>query len=274
MENINDIYKAELNFIEEFNLSRNGKVREIKTEFDIIRLCLQEMNELDEQYLPMLDRILVMPLRKLLCENNSVLLNVCTDFKMPRLDGFPIVIEDKQTIIRPPFKTENIDQWISVKDWLKQNISWFDRDANSIADYIPEYVYDCIINKLSGKRFKQYKPKFESLYYKKQVEYKSEIIEVYCKKNPSDVNSNQQIYNILDEIGYNKLSVYDFLKHMSDKRGAHIDIGHSLVVEMINNKNEAGFTPIHCFAVQMIYAAKKQIPELNDYWPEMPELII
>ena len=31
-------------------------------------------------------------------------------------------------------------------------------------------------------------------------------------------------------------------------------------------------TPVHYFAIQMIYAARKQIPELSNYWKEMPEL--
>ena len=97
---------------------------------------------------------------------------------------------------------------------------------------------------------------------------------MYCKRNPVDANANQQIHDILDKIGYNTLSVFDFLKHMSDKRGAHIDIGHSLVIEMINNADPTGLTPIHYFAAQMIFAAKKQIPELKDYWSEMPDLIV
>ena len=29
------------------------------------------------------------------------------------------------------------------------------------------------------------------------------------------------------------------------------------------------FTPIVCFGLQLIYAAKMQIPDLIDYWPEM-----
>lgn len=87
MENIDDKYKAELNFVDEFNLIRNGMIKEI-----------------DTIYQPMLNRILVMPLRKLLYESNSVLLNVCPDFKMPPLAGFPITLEDSQVLVRPPYE--------------------------------------------------------------------------------------------------------------------------------------------------------------------------
>lgn len=137
MQNIDNEYNVELNFIDEFKLSREGMIKEIVTEFDIIRLCLQEKNELDSHYVPMLDRILIMPLRKLLCEKESVLLHVCAEFKMPCLKGFSLITEN-QTIIRPPFKTESIEQWISVEQWLNQSISWFDRDVNNIAKFIHE----------------------------------------------------------------------------------------------------------------------------------------
>lgn len=274
MENIDGIYKAELNFVEEFNLNRHGMIKEIETEFNIIRLCIQEMGELDAEYHPMLDRILVMPLRKLLCENGSVLLNVCPDFKMPPLEGLTTVIEDRQVLIRPPYKIKEVSKWIPVRDWMEQSISWFDRDVNKMAEIIPQYTYESILNKMNGKKFKSLKLQFEGLYGKKQVKFKGEVLEVYCKLNSTDANANQKISDILDEIGYNRLSVYDFIKHMSDKRGAHIDVGHSLVVGLVNSKDVIGFTPIHYFAIQMIYAAKVQIPELAGYWVEMPELII
>lgn len=48
MENVDETYSVELNFLDEFNLSRNGMIKEIKTEFNIIRLCLQEMAALDK----------------------------------------------------------------------------------------------------------------------------------------------------------------------------------------------------------------------------------
>ena len=61
MRNIDETYKTELNFVDEFNLSRNGMIKEIEQEFNIIRLCLFESQELDEQYQSVLDRIIVMP---------------------------------------------------------------------------------------------------------------------------------------------------------------------------------------------------------------------
>ena len=246
MRNIDETYKTELNFVDEFNLSRNGMIKEIEQEFNIIRLCLFESQELDEQYQSVLDRIIVMPLRKLLCEKASVLLNVCPTFKMPLLDGIEVRYDDGQHIVHTPLRIGSIQTWIPVEEWLKQNVSWFDRDVKSIAQMLPKYSYEYILNKLTGK-LKELKSEFISLYACEQVEYKG-----------------------LEQIGYNKLSIYDYLKHISDKRGAHIDVGHSLVVELVNYADNDKMTLIYYMGIQMIYAAKKQIPELEDYWKEMP----
>lgn len=272
MENIDATYRSELNFVEEFTLSRNGMIKEIKTEFDIIRLCISELLELGKEYERILDRVIVMPLRKLLCENSSVLLKVCPDFKMPKLVGYPCEIDDNQTLIRPPYVIENMQSWISVSDWLQQPISWFDRTAGTMSDTIPKYVYECILKRLNDRNYRTRKQEFESKFYCRQVEYRGEITDIYSRRNPQDEDSNKAIFEILEMIGYNKLNIYTFLKHISDKRGAHVDAGHSIIVEMINRADTNKMTPIHYFAIQMVYAAKKQIPELNDYWPNMPKL--
>lgn len=272
MENIDATYKTELNFVEEFTLTRNGMIKEIKTEFNIIRLCISELLELDEEYERILDRVIVMPLRKLLCENNSVLLKVCPDFKMPKLQGYVCEIGGSQTAVRPPYMIENMQNWISVSDWLQQPISWYDRTVDTMSDMIPKYVYECISRRLNDRNYRARKQEFESKFYCRQVEYRGQVTDIYSRKNPQDEDSNKAIFEILEMIGYNKLNIYTFLKHISDKRGAHVDAGHSLIVEMINMADTNKMTPIHYFAIQMIYAAKKQIPELNDYWPNMPEL--
>lgn len=108
MRNIDETYKIEMNFVDEFNLSRNGMIKEIKQEFNIIRLCLLESQELNEQYQSVLDRIIVMPLRKLLCEKASVLLNVCPTFKMPLLDGIEVRCGDGQHIVHTPLRIGSI----------------------------------------------------------------------------------------------------------------------------------------------------------------------
>lgn len=234
IKKVDGTYKAELNFVDEFNLTRHGMISEIEQEFNTIKLCLQQTKLLDKQYQPMIDRMIVMPLRKLLCEKSSVLLAVCPDFKMPPLSGIEVEIGDNQHLVHTPFITKRIDEWIPLDQWLEQVISWFDRDQNSIAQMLPQFSYDYIVKRLNSKQFKHMKNEFVSLFKSEQVEYRGEVIDVYVRTYPDDLGKNTRIFEILDEIGYNKLSLYNYIKHISDKRGAHIDVGHSLVVEIVN----------------------------------------
>lgn len=157
----------ELSFVMEFNLGRKGMIKEIETEFDIIRLCLTQLDELGKEYLPMLDRILVMPLRKLLCEQNSVLLKVAPDLKLSPLTGTEIELDNKMKMIRPNLTIATQDKWISVEQWLAQNIAWFDKTVSDLPDMIPEFMYENILNKLK----KADKLIFEPLFEKKEVMY-------------------------------------------------------------------------------------------------------
>ena len=68
----------------------------------------------------------------------------------------------------------------------------------------------------------------------RHFEYYKEAEEIYCRKNPTDD---------------------DFLKYMSDKRGTHVDVGHSLVVALINDTDKIGLTPVYYFALQMILSS-------------------
>lgn len=263
---------SELNFLTEFELSRNGMIAEIINEFNVLRLAFSQKVELSNEYQEILDRIIVMPLRKLFFENQhtSILLKVCPDFRMPKLSGISYKGEDKLHIELAPYSTTDQSSWISVEDWGNQPIAYFDKRVADLPQAIPANTFQNIINKLK----KEDKLVFSSLFDNCDVKYKGEINNVFIRKNPSDENANTQIYDIMDKAGYYKLTVYDFIKHLSDKRGAHIDPGIALLVKFINGNEATDITPIQCFAVQMIYAAKKQIPELVDYWPEMPELII
>ena len=77
----------------------------------------------------------------------------------------------------------------------------------------------------------------------------------------------------MEKTGYNSLNLYDFIKHLSDKRGAHIDVGSSILISIFNKPGKDGYTLVECLALQMILAAEKQVPELYDYWPESLEIV-
>lgn len=257
--------EPELSFVMEFNLGRNGMIKEIETEFDIIRLCMTQLNELGKEYLPMLDRILVMPLRKLLCEKNSVLLKAAPNLKLSPLTGTVIELDNGMKMIRPNLTITPQEQWLSIDVWLNQNIAWFDKTATDLPDIIPTFVYETILNKFK----KVDKTTFETMFEAQEVVYQGQSTQIYTRMDSGDESKNAAIFSMLKSIGYYDLSVYNFIKHLSDKRGAHIDVGHSPVVSLVNSPIANIITPVLCIALQTIWAVKHQIPELSSYWPDM-----
>lgn len=255
----------ELSFVMEFTLGRKGMIKEIETEFNIVRLCMTQLYSLGNEYLPMLDRILVMPLRKLLCEKNSVLLRVAPDLKLSPLTGTEIELDNGMKMIRPNLTIAPQKQWLSVDSWLNQNIAWFDKTENDIPDMIPAFVYENILNKFK----KPEKITFDSMFELQEVMYQGQATKIYTRINPNDEHKNAIIFSMLKNIGYYDLTVYNFIKHLSDKRGAHIDVGHSPVVGLVNSPIENIITPTLCIALETIWAVKQQVPELADYWPDM-----
>ncbi len=257
--------KPELSFLMEVNLSRRGMIKEIETEFNIIKVCHKLSGELGTEYYPMINRILVMPLRKLLCEDNSVLLKLVDDLKLPPLVGEEIELMNDFKIIMPNFNIASQDKWIPVKLWRKQNIARIVKTVSDLPNTFSESVFKIILNKLKKNK----RATFESLFEKKRVMYKGDLLTIYTRIDSNNSENNNTIFSILKEIGYYDLSVFNFLKHISDKRGAHIDKDISPVVEMINEPVIANLTPIFVIALQVIWAVKQQVPELVNYWPEL-----
>ena len=56
--------------------------------------------------------------------------------------------------------------------------------------------------------------------------------------------------------------------NLADKRGAHLDTSASVFIETINKPDQNQLNAIRCWALQLIFAVKEQIPEFADYWPE------
>ncbi len=266
MDNQTD--NIELNFLLEFNLSKNGMIQEIIKEFDILRICFTQLVELDKQYHETIEKIMVMPLRKLLCENKSVLLQVCPDFKMPVLDGRWLNL-DKLKMIRPPLAFSETSTWIPLSTWLETKIAYYDKGVTDIPKCITQSNFQCILNKLR----KPERVIFENFYELKEVLINKSKDTCYVLKSSLNITDNQTIYDTLKKIYYYDLTIYNFIKHISDKRGAHIDIGHSPLVNTVNQKDDNDLNLMICFSVQLIWSAKNQVPELSDYWPEFDNII-
>lgn len=256
-----------VDFITPFELSREGKVKEIEQELDIIRICIKFIIEKtcsDD----IINKIIVMPLRKLLCEANSILFDLCPSFKMPPLPTEFINLGDNLYCRNRSLKIESFDKWICINDWLEMTIAYYDYDVNNVPLFFLKETYDAILNKMK-KESNLIKDFFEE----KRVIYKSEETLVICKKeNIGKKHYTKTMLQKLKEIGYNYLDVKTLIKHLSDKRGAHLDNKISVLINVINGTNGRIPNNITTFAFLMIKAIKKQIPELENYWAEMPEM--
>lgn len=264
-------YEPELNFITEFKLSKKGMLAELKKEFDIIRLAITQMEEIESDYKELIDRIAVMPLRKIMFENQHrpLILELCPNFKVPPISGISFEGEDKLHIELAPYSFGKIENWINLEEWANQKIAYFDKTVLDIPNAIPYTTFQLVLNKLKKKE----KAEFEQLFCCEEIMYKGVKENIFKRVNPSDFLSNQRIFELMKKVGYYDLTVYDFIKHLSDKRGAHIDMGIAPLIKVINGDKENKFTPIICFGLQLIYASKKQIPGLDDYWPEIIEIV-
>ena len=257
-------YQPELNFIFEYPLSRNGMVQELTTELNVLRFGLSNIQEIGQDYSDVIDRVILVPLRKLLCENQSVIKLLCPDFKMMPIKGRLIDLEDKLKLYITPFDFVKVDEWITIDDWISQKIAYYDKQATDCQRSIDENTFLQIVNRIKKK---QDKLDFQNLYKKETISYKGENVVVYSlvDDNSETVNS---AFNTLKQTGYYDLTVYDFIKHLADKRGAHLDTSASVFIETINKPDQNQLNAIRCWALQLIFAVKEQIPEFADYWPE------
>ena len=272
LENV-DI-KPELTFITEVKLNRNGMIDQVKTEFDIIRMCLTQLGELKSDYIDMIDRLVVMTLRKLLCDKESVLLKVVPDLRLPPLGSKVNAYKDGLNIIRPDLSVVSQEEWLPIRKWHKKNIAWIDKNISDLPQMYPTSIYENILDKINlliaKRRMKKSdKQKFEALFVVKSVIYQDNVEEVYMRTNPKDQSESEYIFSLLKKIGCYDLNIYEFIKHLSNKRGAHIDTGLSALINIVNDPVADCLKPTTCIALKMIWAVKHQIPELSDYWPEM-----
>ena len=224
----NNDYIPELNFSFEFDLSRNGMIKEIEKEFNTIRIALVIMKDYENEYSDEIDRIVVIPLRKLLCEKNSVLLKVCPDFKMMPIKGSVLTLDDRLVLNAAPYEFSHKSEWITLNDWLKSDVAYYTKDADDVPISFKENDYITICNKLKGND----KHNFMALFKKSQLTYYGEKLDGYIM-NRVDRTTKETVYKYLKEIGYYNLSVYNYIKHLADKRGAHLDTSFSALIESL-----------------------------------------
>lgn len=256
--------EPELNFTDEFTLSRNGIAKEIEADFDTIRLCLDLRGRYPDKR-EVFNRIIAMPLRKLLCERtgDSALERLCPGFKMFPLDGHDSNLRNNLHVIRPPLGFQKESTWLPLEAWKKQIVAYYSRTENDFSGWLTSYAYNGIRNNLKGRD----KTDFESYMQSEVALVGDEPSNGYGLKDNTP-EGRARTYALMEKAGYNQLTIYDFIKHLADKKSAHIDQAVSILISIVNQPGQGDFNLLECIGLQLIIAAKKQIPELNDYWPQ------
>ena len=277
------IYESELNFLFEFKLSERGIIEQIERELDVIQLCVGNISDIEKKYYDMIDYIIVMPMRKLLCEEKSILRDVCPDFKMPKFDGNVHSLDDErfQSKLRVKvtrFTVDNQKEWIPLDDWLQSKIAWFDKTPNDVPIAFDENVFPLIRNKVNklNKSERGILSEFDSFFILEEMELKDgSRCKVQRFVGRDDTQKRERLFNILKRTGYYDLTLYEFLKGIADGRGAHLDKSMVPLLKLVNITPYNGLSVVMVLAIQTMYAIAKQVRGLEHYLPkEFPTMEI
>ena len=255
------ILNGEVNFLtEDRTIQGNMAIREIEKEFDLIQLWCSMIKPFGFEARDVLDRFMALSLRKMLCDDNSILKEVCPGFKMPPLKGKTFECpgennEMKLVEINPSMNIKPKEEWIPIEEWLDERIAWIDKNASSIPDAYEDGFFRKICDRQGNRGF-------QDLFACRVIEEGGKKKKIWEIKDRND--GKKKVYELLKEKGYYDLTIRRMIKHVADKQGAHIERKNSIWIRLANS-GEDNRSAISVFATQMIYAATMQIKGLENY---------
>lgn len=253
--------KYEINFLIEEEMTRGQIISSIEAEFDFVQMCQSMIKPFGSGNCYSLDRLLALSLRKLLCDENSLLKSVCPGFKMPPLAGELFSCPGEQNEMKlfelhPDILIKPQKDWIPLEDWLQERIAWIDKQADDVPDAIESRFFHMIEKRMGTDSLKEY-------YVKDQVRIDGKEAVIWRLKDPG-VN-REKVFELLKNKGYHDLTIRKMIKYIADKSAAHLDGKRSTWINLANSGKNWEQSAISVFATHMIYAATKQIDELKNY---------
>ena len=196
----------EVNFLTTEKKARREIIRAIEAEFDFIRMCQGMIKPFGFQAKQSLDRFIALSLRKLLCDESSMLKTVCPDFKMPPLSGklfeCPGEHNEMQLYeIQPDIRVKPQSEWILLDAWLNEKIAWIDKGVNEIPDFYDDRFFERINAGIGNNTLEQY--------------FVSDVSGGNGKKKVwrlKDTSYKTVVYGILRNKGYYDLSIKRLIK--------------------------------------------------------------
>lgn len=260
--------RYEVNFLTTEEMVRNDKIRSIEAEFDFVQMCQSMIKPFGIDARKSLDRFLALSLRKLLCDETSLLKSVYPDFKMPPLVGELFTCPGEQNemrlcLLKPDILMKPQKDWIRLDDWLEERIAWIDKQSDDVPDAIEDRFFQKIIKRIGTDSFKEY-------FTSNVIEIDGKEAVIWRLKSPC-VN-REKVFNILKEKGYYDLTIRRMIKFIADKSAAHLDASNSTWIHAANSSKNWEESAVSVFATHMIYAATKQIREFENYLDTNPTI--
>ncbi len=105
---------------------------------------------------------------------------------------------------------------------------FYNRTKDDTPTNIEEEFFEQILERIKGKQKKQ---EVKDCYELNNIRGYS----IYSLKDNSD---KEKIFNILEEINYNFITIREMIKLIADKEGAHADAEHPIGLIMVKNIND------------------------------------
>lgn len=268
MVEIDGILRFEVNYLTLESIRGDGIIQTIESEFDFVQLCQSMIKPFGCQARDYLDRFIALSLRKLLCDNNSLLKKTYPEFKMPPLEGCHFECPGEKNdmkihAIHPDIRIKTQAEWISLDKWLDTRIAWIDKGIDDIPVAYDYRFFHALEEQIS-------KIEFKNCFIKDETEIDGRKVEIWKVKPQKEYK--ERIHSLLQEKGYYDLTIRRMIKFFADKQGAHLDDKESTWISLVNTGKDWRYSAVSVFASHMIYAATRQINELKNYLIMNPQL--
>lgn len=264
----NGILRYEVNFLTLESIRGDNIVQAIESEFDFVQLCQSMIMPFGAQARDYLNRFIALSLRKLLCDDNSLLKRKCPGFKMPPLEGDHFDCPGENNDLRiheihPDIRIKPQNEWIPLNTWLETKIAWIDKGIDDIPTAYSHRFFLNLKEMISNARF-------TNCFIEHETEMDGKMVRIWKVKPQREFR--ETVYSILKEKGYYDLTIKRMIKYFADKQGAHLDDKESTWYNLANSGKNKRYSAVSAFATHMIYAATHQIDDLKDYLLINPQL--
>lgn len=253
-----DQMNLQMNFMNYLSLSKRGVIRETKEVLKILTKAIELSREDSAFY-----KVIASQIRLLICDkDNSLLFKLIENPELPDFTRDYVIIDSLDDTFRfhsPMNLFDSTKDKIAIEDWLQTVIMSYVREDDWLPRHISEEFFTQIMKQLKPK---SNRPKFQSAYKRVVGTYSGKDMTMYVLKENVSEDQKVELCTILDNNGYNSLTVFDYIKLWGDKSGSHIDSDRPIGMTLLRpTDNEVNY--LNMIGVMLIDYTKTIISELS-----------